>query len=381
MIFWHKIFSYYLDEFGRGVSYGDYPNDQGVQKILVVKLRHLGDVLLTTPVFSVLRRKWPLARIDAYVYEESREMLLGHPAVGKIWGYDRKWKRLGLLRRFVREVEMLRGIRKERYDLVINLTEGDRGAMATRVCGAGIRVGVDGRRIYTHVAKTCPTPRHAVERQLDVLRRIGIFPEEKERELFWDVSDCARKTMAKRVLWNDFILIHPVSRWRFKCWPEQKMRELIESLLSRGERVVVSSGPDRIEQEMVGRIVEGIDGVCNVSGTLQLKELGALIERAKVLLCVDSVPFHMASALKKPCVALFGPTSDVTWGPWRNPYAKVLTVPLSCRPCFLDGCGGGKKSDCLDAISVERVLSELELFSEIRASRLRIVDQLFNGAR
>src|SRR4029077_20032048 len=105
-----------------------------------------------------------------------------------------------------------------------------------------------------------------------------------------------------------FVLIHPTSRWRFKCWPAPKMRQLAERLLREGKRVIVTSGPDPIEMEMAQEISQGLD-ILNLGGKVSLKELGALIDRSELLICVDSVSFHMASALKKPVVALFGPTS------------------------------------------------------------------------
>lgn len=354
------------------MSYGNYPDLRGVKRVLVVKLRNLGDVLLTAPVFSALKKRLPEASIDAYVYAEAAPMLEGHPAVGEILKYDRGWKKLKLFKRLAQEAAMLWQIRKRKYDLVLNLTEGDRGAMAARVSGARIRAGVDSRGVYTHVAKVCPSLRHTVERQLDLLRRIGIFPEEEERELFWAIPQESRDRMAGRVPWERFILIHPSSRWRYKCWPEEKMRRLAEILLERGERLVFTSGPDAVEREMVAKITQGLD-VCNLAGTLSLFDLGALIERAAALICVDSVPMHMASALKRPVVAIFGPTSDITWGPWRNPRARVVMESMSCRPCYQDGCGGGKKSDCLVRLSVEKVLSELELLAEVGAPRLRVI--------
>ena len=342
------------------MSYGDYPDLKGVKKILVVKLRHLGDVLLTGPVFSGLRRALPEAQIDAFIWSECVPMLDGHPGVDGFLEYDRGWKKLGW-RRVFKEWALFREIRRRGYDLVINLTEGDRGALAARVSGARVRVGFDpkggglwGKRgLYTHVAKSCPGLRHTVERNLDAIRRIGIFPSVEERELFLKVGE--------EVKGAPFVLIHPTSRWRFKCWP--KMRELAKALLERGERLVFTSGPDPVEVAMVGEIVRGLD-VTNLAGKVSLKELGALIKGSKALICVDSVPFHMASALKAPVVAIFGPTSDVTWGPWQNERARIVAKAMSCRPCYQDGCGGSKVSDCLTRVSVSDVLEAYDSLKE-----------------
>jgi heptosyltransferase-3 len=338
-----------------------------VKKILVVKLRQLGDVLLTGPVFTALKRGVPGAQVDAFVYSEAFPMLEGHPGVDGLLGYDRGWKKGGWLRRLGGEWALWREIRRAGYDLVINLTEGDRGALAARVSGARVRVGFEPkgrwqRGSYTHVVKHCPGLRHTVERNLDALRRIGIFPSVEERELFLAVPEEAKAAVRRRVE-GPFVLIHPTSRWRFKCWPVEKMRALTEELIRRGKQVVFTSGPDGVEREMVEEITRGLD-VVNLSGKVSLKELGALIALSELLVCVDSVPFHMANALKKRVVAIFGPTSDVTWGPWRNPGAKVVAQNFTCRPCYQDGCGGSKVSDCLVTLPVDRVLEAISVLDE-----------------
>lgn len=341
------------------MTYGDYPDLSPVKKVLVVKLRHLGDVLLTSPVFSALKKAIPDAQIDAYIYEEAKPMLEGHPAIHTLIGYDRKWKKEGFFQRIWREFFLLRNIRKKRYDLVINLTEGDRGALAAKISKAKIRVGFSPKgkwqkKLYTHIVKHTPSLRHTVEKNLDALRRIGIFPSEEERELFFHIGTDAISSMQKHLQGRPFIHIHPTSRWRFKCWSVAKMRSLVEHLLKKGKRVVLTSGPDKEEKQMVEAIAEGFD-VAVFSGSITLKELGALILLSEMLICVDSVPLHMASALKRPVAALFGPTSDVTWGPWRNPRAYVIAQNFSCRPCYQDGCGGSKYSDCLQTLSVKKV--------------------------
>ncbi len=345
------------------MTYGDYPDLSEVKKILVVKLRQLGDVLLTGAVFQGLKKGLPGVRIDAYVYREAFDLLEGNPWVDGLVGYDRGWKGLGWGSRLRREWGVLRQIRREGYDAVINLTEGDRGALAAWAAGARVRVGFapKGRwqkGLYTHVVKQGPGLRHTVEKNLDAIRRMGVFPAWEDRELFLAVSEAARKRV-RECVGGEYVLIHPTSRWRFKCWPVERMRKLTEELLRRGKRVVFSSGPDEVERNMVKEIVRGLD-VVNLSGKISLKELAALIAESELLVCVDSLPFHMASALKKKVVALFGPTSDVTWGPWRNEGARVVAQNFSCRPCYQDGCGGSKGSDCLMTLPVGQVLEAIE---------------------
>jgi len=245
--------------------------------------------------------------------------------------------------------------------MVINLTEGDRGALAAKIAKAKIRVGFTPKgkwqkKLYTHTVKNFGGMRHAVERNLDALRCIGIFPKEEHRELVFSINE-------KVSIGTPFILIHPTSRWRFKCWSVSHMRSLIEQLLKQGKRVVLTSGPDPIEIEMVEKIALGLD-VESLAGKTSIKQLGSLIDQSECLICVDSVAHHMASALKKKVVVLFGPTSEITWGPWRNPHARVVTKQMSCRPCYQDGCAGSKYSDCLQTLPVQQVLSAIPLNNE-----------------
>lgn len=357
------------------MTYGNYPDLKKVKKILVIKLRHHGDVLLTSPLFSYLKKALPEAQIDAYLYKDTLPMLEGHPAISGYLLYDRSWKKESLYCRLLKEVSLLSSIRSGGYDLVINLTEGDRGAMAAMISQSLYKVGFDrggkkglGRKkVYTHTVKSCPTPRHTVEKQLDVLRCMGLFPPKEERDLFFHIPEKSyekvRGLLSERNLSEkEYVVIHPVSRWRFKCLPPVAMGTLIHELVLQGKKVVLTSGPDQEERDMIEEIlkVSPKENVFDLGGKTTLKDLGALIELSKLLICVDSVPLHMASALKTPVVALFGPTSEINWGPWMHPQAIVVAQNMPCRPCFKDGCAGSKMSDCLYTLSVHTILEAVD---------------------
>jgi len=350
--------------------YGNYPPMNKVNNVLVVKLRHHGDVLLTSPVFSVLKKYYPTIQIDAFIYEETLPMLEGHPAIRGFHFYRGNWKGLNFLKRVRQELALVKAIRKNRYDMVINLTEGDRGAIVAWLSGAQYRVGVDPlddgilgkRKIFTHIVKTCKKPRHMVEQNLDALRRIGIFPALEERELFCHVPGEAMHVIRDRlaqqnIAVGEYLLFHPTSRWLFKCWPVERTAELIDRLTRKGFPIVLSAAPDQREMVMSETIIAACktDKVVNLAGQLSLKELAALIQQSRCLVSMDSVPMHLASALKVPAVAIFGPSSEEAWGPWGNPLGRVITSSYTCRPCNLDGCGGGKVCDCIEQISVDRV--------------------------
>jgi heptosyltransferase-3 len=355
-------------------AYGDYPNLSKVKRILVIKLRHHGDVLLTSAAFSILKNRLPKAKIFAYIYQETLPMLDGHPAIEGFLLYDHKWKSLPFIQRVQKESHLARQIMKNRFDMIINLTDCERGNFVAAISNAKYRVGLvpEKRRftyrpnLYTHIVKRCHKPRHMVEQNIDALRRIGIFPSVQERDLFIHIPQSARTNVYNHlkkahIHKHSYILIHPTSRWMFKCWPIEKVADIIHKFNNIQYPIVLTSGPDKKEVSMVNQIMSLCPHIpiLNLAGKLSLKELAVLIETCRCLLCIDSVPMHIASATKTPTVALFGPSSEEAWGPWNNPHGRVIAKNFSCRPCNLDGCGGSKVCDCLEQLSVESVLDEV----------------------
>jgi len=155
-----------------------------------------------------------------------------------------------------------------------------------------------------------------------------------------------------------FIQLHPTSRWLFKAWTEANNAELIRRLARDGHRIVVTGAPDAREKSIIGRILGEGSGVVDLSGQLSLREMAALTARARLFFGVDSAPMHIAAAMGTPVVVLFGPSDERAWGPWHVPH-RVVTTSHVCRPCNNDGCGGGKVSECLTQLPVDRVHSAI----------------------
>ena len=342
---------------------------QSLRRVLVTKLRHHGDVLLASPVFQVLQNHAPHLEIDALVYHDTRDMLSLHPAISQLHGVDRRWKQLGIGAHLRAEWALFNTLRRRNYDLILHLSEHPRGAWLARALGPRYAVAPNtpGKArawlaSFSHLyLQPRATPRHTVELNLDALRRIGVYPGEAERALVLSPGEEAQASVAallqRHGLGNkQFIHLHPTSRWLFKCWPADKVASLIETLTRHGETVVLSSAPDARELAMVAAITESLSRpVVDLSGQLSLKQLAALTAQAKLFIGVDSAPMHIAAAMQTPVVALFGPSGEQAWGPWRVAH-RLVTSAHPCRPCGNDGCGGGKVSECLTTLPVERVL-------------------------
>jgi heptosyltransferase-3 len=345
----------------------DAVNLASVQRILVVKLRHHGDVLLSSPVFHVLRQRAPHVEVDALVYRETADMLAGHPDIAQLHTVDRAWKRQGFVEQMRHESALVRTLAARRYQMIVHLTDHWRGAWLTHLLRprwsvAPARAGRLWKWSFSHrYPLPRGTPRHAVELNLDALRRVGIYPEQAEKALILVPGEaaCARVDAllaAASLAPRGFVQLHPTSRWLFKSWTEAANAGLLQRLAADGHRVVVTGAPDAREKAIVSRIIAAAGvPVTDLSGELTLREMGALAARARLFVGVDSAPMHIAAAMGTPVVALFGPSGDQEWGPWHVEHRIVASGQHPCRPCGNDGCGGGKVSECLTTLPVERV--------------------------
>jgi heptosyltransferase III len=344
-----------------------------VRRVLVTKLRHHGDVLLASPLFVALQRAAPHVEIDALVYVETAPMLANHPAIAQLHTIDREWKRRGAARQVAAEWRLLRTLRARHYDLLIHLTEHPRGLTLSRLLRPRFavtreRAGRDPfwRRHFTHFYKIpLRTPRHTVETNLDALRRIGVYPEASDKKLVLVPGAAAEASVDALCARHDlvrggFVQAHPGSRWLFKCWPADRMAALLDRIVAGGWPVVITGAPDPRERALVDETL----ALCtpptrarlvDLTGQLGLSELAALTARARAFVGVDSAPMHIAAAMGTPTVALFGPSDEHVWGPWLVPHRVVASGAHLCRACNLDGCGGGKVSECLTTLAVDSV--------------------------
>jgi heptosyltransferase-3 len=348
-----------------------------VRRVLVIKLRHHGDVLLASPVFTALKAALPAAEIDALVYRETAPMLEGHPALAQLHSIDRDWKKRGFAVQLREELALLRSFRARRYDLIVHLTEHPRGAWLTRLIRPRYAVARElprahwlWRTSFSHYYRLPRgRPRHMVECNLDALRRLGLQPAIGDRRLV--LSPGARDRERVRALLERhglepqrFIQLHPGSRWLFKCWTAEAYAALVAALCAEGWRIVVTGGPDERERRLVDEILSLVPdphraAIVNLTGMSTLRELAALTQQARAFIGVDSAPMHIAAAMRTPVVALFGPSGEAEWGPWQVEHRVVASNEYPCRPCGNDGCGGGKVSECLTTLPVERVRDAL----------------------
>ena len=338
------------------------------KNILVIKLKQPGDVLVSIPVLAALKESWPEARVTYLVPRTAEEMVGGHPLLDRLLVADRRqetWRQ---------SWRLIQNLRQANFDLVLELSGGDRGAFYTLATRAPERLGFERpgqpfwqrQSVFTRLLPRPPLKMHMVEQNLEAVRALGVKPQNPRLQFFWGEEVEARvadriKSFGLRP--REFVVLHPGAGWRFKCWTPSGYARVIEYIQEVwGLSVVLTASRAPLEAELVREILaECRQTPINLAGQLTLKELGALIAKARFFFGADSAPMHLAAAVNTPAVALFGPSGVYNWGPWGKGHL-VIQKDFDCVPCGQDGCEGSKISRCLVELSPEEVLERLDGF-------------------
>ncbi|TKI04026.1 putative lipopolysaccharide heptosyltransferase III [Martelella alba] len=343
-----------------------------VKRILLIKLRHHGDMLLTTPVINALRQYYPQAEIDILLYKETEAILRYHPALTQIHAIDRNWKKRGGLYQIRREAALLRAIRSRHFDLVVNLADQWRSAIITGLSGAPLRIGFDypkrqsffWRWAHNRLVTTEDHVRmHTVEQNLSILKPLDIPLHDWPASLYYAPADedYRRDLLASRGVTGEYVVIQPTSRWVYKCWDDEKVAALCDALKETNLPIVLTAAPDKAELDMIGHILSLCPNpaVVSLAGELTLTQLAALIDHAKLFIGVDSAPMHMAAALQTPCIALFGPTKLQFWRPWSKNSKVIWAGDYAELP----------PPDAIDTRTRQRYLSAIPVDDVYQAAR------------
>lgn len=355
---------------------------KNIKKILVIKLRHIGDTLMTVPVFRALREKFPDVHISALLNKGTEETLSGHPAINEVIVFDNAIKKLSFAKRYHEEISFLKMVRSKNFDLTIDLTGGDRAAIISFVSGARLRSGIKAdkgfpfkKNIYTNLIEV-DNMKHIVLQNLKPVKELGIEVKNFSIDFTFDGNDrmFIRNFLTKSIpdTNSKVVHIHPTSRWLFKCWKDEYTAEIINWLLEQKATVIMTSSPDKKEIDKAKKIMSMVNrskSFIDLCGKITLKQLGIISEFSDIFFGVDSAPMHIAAAVGTPVIALFGPSGAFNWGPWdngisneSNPYPErngiqtfgmhtVIQKDWTCIPCGIDGCEGSKISKCLYEIS------------------------------
>ena len=349
--------------------------------VLLIRLRLIGDVVLSTPVIRALRRTFPEAKLVYLVERDAAAVVEHNPHLDEVMVVERSRG----VARIIDDFRLGWRLRRRRFDLVIDMHGGPRSSWLARATGAPRRVGYDmaGRRwMYTHmVARPRKLrPRHSVVNQWDLLAAVHGWsreapdPTRDAVEMPLDVAADGRiaaRLAASGVRPDDsLVVIHVSANNPFRRWPEPAFTELVVGLVRASEdrRIVLSSGPS--DRQAAVRIAEAARRALGPSeaarvldfGEFDLAELRALIGRSCLFIGGDSGPLHIAATTETPIVAVYGPTLPVRSTPWRDPRLVTESVEiegLPCRPCEQRVCAPGDYR-CLTTVRSGDVLAAAE---------------------
>lgn len=353
-------------------------------KVLLVRLRLIGDVVFTTPLIRALRRQYPAARLVYLVESGAAPVVATNPHLDQVLTipHSRGWARIA------DDLRLARELRRTRFDVAIDLHGGPRSAWLTWATRARVRVGYDvagrwwmyTRRVHRPRGRG---PRHSVENQWDLLAALDpalARPADPDLDrVEMPVDPAARTTVDRRLARcgvppeSQMIVLHVSAGNPFRRWPEAAFAELASGLVSQSGRrwVLITSGPsdraavDRVLAEARTRAPYAHDRLIDAEGW-SLPELRAVMDRAALFVGGDSGPLHIAAASNVAVVGLYGPTLATRSAPWRPRRLATASVDggeLPCRPCDQRVCTPGDYR-CLTGISAAAVRIEAERLLE-----------------
>lgn len=301
--------------------------------ILVISLSNIGDVLLTLPVVGALREGFPKAQISILVGIKAVAVAKDNPMFSEVIIYD---KHKGLKEKLA----FIKKLRKKGYDLVIDL----RHSLFPFFLGI--------KSYYPKFFQKTDFGEHRVKKHLRSLKKLGLNTQKIHFPFY--ISEIAQENI-KRILGekkdSELIVINPTAASQLKCWYIERfilLTKRIQEILNL--QIVIIGGKE--DREKCSKICQEISGSLNLAGQLNLQELAALLERAKIFVTNDSGPLHLASALGVPTLAIFGPTDPLKYGPLSS-LNRVVRKDLPCSPCELAQCS--REHQCLKLLSVDEV--------------------------
>lgn len=338
--------------------------------ILIVKLSAIGDVIHTLPALNAIRKHYPNARITWLVEEETSTLVKGHAALNRVLISKRKswlkglrgrsrWTSVKEIYRFIRE------LRDTRYDLIIDfqglLKSGVLIALSKGKRKVGFGKGMEHQEFsYIFLNERIPAvnmDNHALIRGIMLLDAIGIprsdieynLPVQAQDRQLVDTVLLQHRIKSSKLL----VAINPMAKWDTKLWANSKFAELADRLVKQYGASVVFTGSQSDRSTIQDILFRMETQATNLAGETTLITLAALYEKADFIISTDTGPMHIAAALGKPTVALFGPTAPWRTGPFGSVH-QVIRVELECSPCFKRQC---ETIDCMEQISVAQILA------------------------
>ncbi len=329
-----------------------------VRRVLVVRLRSIGDTVLATPSLIALRRFLPDAQIDILLEDWVAPLLNDFDAVDNVISFKRNDLKSRL--------QTAKTIRANKYDVAFNLHGGTTATFFVRASGAKYRVGFRSYQynfLYTHLA---PSPlefwqkdhAHSAEQQLSLLGFVGVPVEDKPKSKL-TVTPSALHSIESRIQnpKSKIALLHPVAAFDTKQWATENFARVAEFLHEKDFQIVAVA--TKKEREVLNQLVNLSKTPIQIFDDLTLSEITALASRASIFIGNDSGIAHVASAVEVPSVVIFGSSNRDHWRPWTNAPNEIVYEKMPCQPCAGYFCKEFAEPECIKRVSVENVVAAI----------------------
>ena len=319
------------------------------KRILVIKPRAIGDILLSTPVLKNLHSAFPSLQIDFLCETFAADVVRGNPALHDVLTFNKKNDST---------FSVIRRVRERKYDIVMDLFANPRTAMITRWSGAKHRIGFPfrGRKYaYTQLIQPRGGEVHNIDFNLDVLRSFGIPVTDSFPDFFLEELSCSKAEAwfnEQKITAGRIVGINPSGGWYTKKWNKDSYAALADKIAGEDNTSVVFFwGPGELQD--VEYIRSKMKHQSFIIPKTSLKEMGAFLERCSYVISNDSGPMHIAAALGVPTLGIYGPTNPHLQGPYGPKNRWVREETLDCLECNLTECPIGNV--CMNNLSAETV--------------------------
>lgn len=340
------------------------------KKILIINVNWIGDVLFTTPFIKSVKEAYPDSHIACLLHPRCLGMLEGNPRLDEIIIYDEE----GEHKSIIGKLKLIKILRNKKFDKAFILHRSFTKALLAYLAGIEERIGYPTKNRGWLLTKNAEEPideMHKVEYFLNLARADDIVPADRSYEFFIKDADrdYIKNFLAEHGVRENGLLavLCPGGNWDPKRWPGENFAKLADMLIEKKGASVVISGAlkemklaEEIKAMMKGRAIIA-------SGKTTLKQLGALLERADIVIANDTGSMHIAVSMKTRVIALFGPTSPKITGPYGKGDYKVISGYSGCEvPCYDMTC---KSNRCMASISAEDVFAAAEKMLESKRAR------------
>jgi len=325
--------------------------------ILLIQLKRIGDLILTTPAIAAVRAKYPRANISLIVSASTRELL---PAIR---GVDRTF----IARGKIGDAAAWFTVARRKYEYCVDFTRNDRSAFLTLLSGARQRITTDHpkQRVkiralsYNELVQTPIRLMHTVDYHLALLAPLGIrdAPQTVQLDLPASAMAHAERVLADAKVCGEFLLLHPGSARAEKFWEADRWAALIAFAAGQHLTCVLTGGSSPLEKAHIAQIkAHAREPLIDLSARLDLLTLAALIKRARLITTVDSAPMHLAAATQTPQAVLFGPTNPLHW---RPRFAPAIILQAGQRAPLTE-FSPDQKGVPMNQISTEQVIDAMK---------------------